>query len=172
MTINPEGLALRPETAHDADFLAILFRSTRDDLLQLSLPEEMLDHLMAMQFNAQQNSYRQHFPGAKFSVIEKSGEPIGHLVVDDGDAVIRLVFIALLPQERKHGYGRRLLRALQASAASAQKSLTLSVSTLNLEAKRLYLSLDFQISHAAGANLEMIWIPAENCKLFQQEFFM
>lgn len=155
-------LNLRPETAHDADFLALLFRSTREDLLQLPLPEAMLDNLIAMQFNAQQGSYREHYPDAQFSIVEKSREPIGQLIAHDGDAAIRLVFIALLPNERNQGHGRCLLQALQALATTAKKTLTLSVSTQNMGAKRLYLSLGFEVSHDAGTHLEMIWTPAEN----------
>lgn len=164
-------LNLRPETAQDVHFLAQLFRSTREDLLQLPLPEAMLSNLVEMQFNAQQSSYRQHFPDAEFSVIEKDGERIGRLITHDGDTAIRLVCIALLPQARNQGHGRYLLQTLQAAATFAGKPLALSVSTQNAAAERLYLSLGFQTSHDDGANLEMIWHAAANAQGVAPEFF-
>lgn len=154
-------LHIRPKTAQDTDFLARLYRSTREDLLQLGLPGAMLDNMMAMQFHAQQSGYRKQYPDAAYDIIEKSGEPAGCLITHRGDA-IRLVYIALLPHERNRGHGRRLIRALQAEAAGANKTLTLSVSAQNLQAQRLYASSGFQVESNDGVHLEMSWCAGSN----------
>lgn len=151
-------LRTRPEAPHDSDFLACLHRSTRDDLLRAGLPERVLEQVLAMQCRAQQSSYRQHFPNAEFSIIEQDGAAIGQLIVHRDNTDIRLVYIALLPRVQRRGYGRGLLRALQAEAALKCKPVTLSVSKQNIAAQRLYASLGWCATSQDDANLEMIWL--------------
>lgn len=157
MRFDDPFLNIRPETARDVDFLARLYRSTREDLLQSGLPEAMLDNLIAMQFHAQQSGYRKQYPYADHAIVEKDGEPMGCLITHRGDDAIRLVYVALLPHERNQGHGRRLIHALQTEAASANKPLTLAVSTQNTQAQRLYVSCGFQVVSDNGAYLQMIW---------------
>lgn len=155
MTI--EELCLRRETEEDASFLKALFRSTKADMLPLGLPPEMLDNLLEMQFHAQRSSYRNQYPASDNSIIEKKGETIGVMLKNVGASEIRLIHIALLPEERGKGYGRRLIKELQQEAALAEKPLTLSVDPRNDTARGLYLSLGFQVTQDDGANLEMVW---------------
>jgi ribosomal protein S18 acetylase RimI-like enzyme len=157
MPINHPDLHVRPEVPQDMDFLAQLYRSTRGDLLQLSLPEVMIDNLISMQFNAQRTAYRTQFPDGEFLIVEKNGEPIGYLVTHHGNETIRLVCIAFLPDERNRGYGRSLIQTLQNNAAGAAKTLALTVDPRNEQAKHLYLSLGFQVNSDDGANINMSW---------------
>ena len=157
MHIDDPLLNIRPETGLDMDFLAQLYRSTREDLLQTGLPESVLDSLIAMQFHAQHSGYRTRFPDADYDIIESAGTAIGSLIVNRGADTIRLVNIALLPQERRRGHGRRLILALQDEALTSNKMLTLSVSSQNLVAQRLYATLEFTAVSNDGAYLEMAW---------------
>lgn len=157
MPINDQLFNIRPETSQDKDFLARLYRSTREDLLQTGLPENMLNNLIAMQFNAQQASYRNRFPDADYAVIEKDGDAIGCMITHRGNEAIRLVYIALLPHERNQGHGRRLIQALQVEAADTNKVVALSVSTQNTQAQRLYAALEFTVVGNDGAYWEMLW---------------
>lgn len=157
MNIDNTDLNIRPQIEQDTVFLEKLNRSTRQDLLQLSLADALIDNLIQMQFHAQQTGYRMQFPDAEYRVIEKNGEAIGRLVTNKNDEAIRLIYIAFLPHERNRGYGRRLIQSLQAEASSINKPLSLSVDKQNMQAKHLYLSLGFQVKNDDGANLEMIW---------------
>jgi ribosomal protein S18 acetylase RimI-like enzyme len=157
MHINDPLLNIRPESAQDADFLARLYRSTRDDLSHIGLPEALLDNLLAMQFNAQQSGYRTRYPEADFAIIEKNGAAIGCLITHRGEGAQRLINIALLPEARNQGHGRRLILALQAEAARAKQPLALAVSTQNTRAQRLYAALGFGVAGSDGAYVEMIW---------------
>lgn len=150
-------LTLRPETEGDTDFVSQLYRSTRDDLLLLGLPEPMLASMLDMQFSAQQSSYRAQFPDADYVVVENMGRPIGRLICHRTESQIRLVFIALLPEMRGQGHGRHLIEALQAEAKTAGKTLSLSVGLHNTGAWRLYDRLGFQAVHDDGVDLEMGW---------------
>lgn len=158
MNINITDLNIRPEAEQDMAFVEKLYRSTREDLLQLGLPEAHIGNLISMQFHAQRTGYRMQFPDAEYSIIEKKGEAIGYLIINKNDESIRLVYIAFLPYERNKGYGRRLLQTLQSEAAIANKPLTLSVDPLNIPAKHLYFSSGFQVKNDDGSNLEMIWL--------------
>ncbi|MBY0579587.1 MAG: GNAT family N-acetyltransferase [Burkholderiales bacterium] len=155
MNNNVDILTLRSAALQDRPFLATLYRSTRDDLLQLGLPEAMAANLMQMQFESQQTGYRTQFPNADHDIVEKNGEPVGCLITHRGDGAIRLVYIAFLPHERNKGHGRRLIRALQNEAAGSNKILTLSVDPLNMRAKHLYLSAGFRVNGDDG--MEMVW---------------
>ena len=55
---------------------------------------------------------------ARFDVIEVDGAPAGRLYVDRRPGDLRIVDIALLPEFRGRGVGRRLLTDLQAQAAA------------------------------------------------------
>lgn len=158
MALNIIDLNIRPKIEQDNAFLERLHRTTRPDLLQLGLPDPLMENLMQMQFNAQQTSYHTQFPDAEYSIIETKGEAIGCLIVNTNDETIRLVYIALLPQARNQGYGRHVLNILQTEATNANKPLGLSVDAQNTPAKHLYLSSGFQVKNDDGANLEMIWI--------------
>jgi ribosomal protein S18 acetylase RimI-like enzyme len=153
---------LRPEAAEDGDFLAGLYRSTRDDLLHIGLPEPMLDNLMAMQFAAQRSGHRQQYPDGDFCIVETAGKPVGCLAVHRGTADIRLINIALHPEARGSGLGSLLIRALQEEAATSAKPLTLTVSPQNIGAQRLYAKLGFTAVSNNGAYLEMAWPAPEN----------
>jgi len=155
--MNNFSLTLRPETEQDVAFLKRLFRSTREDLLQLGLPEPMLENLMLMQFNAQQSSYHSQFPNAEFAIVEKNGKPIANLVIYRDHDAIRIVNIAVLAEQRGNGYGSSLIATLQDEAGAVNKPLTLSVSCMNLRAQQLYQSLGFRVISDDEANLEMIW---------------
>ncbi len=157
MQLDDPILNLRHECAEDEDFLATLYRSTRDDLSRLNLPRAMLDNLIGMQFRAQQAGHRSRFPGARHRILEKAGQPIGCMLVHHGVDAIRLVYLALLPHERRRGHGRRLIAALQSEAARANRALTLAVSPHNVAAQRLYLSCGFSMEASDGASLEMRW---------------
>lgn len=84
MNINNTDLNIRPEVEQDTAFVDRLYRSTREDLLQLGLAEALIDNLIRMQFHAQQTGYRMQFPNAEYSIVEKNGEAIGYLVIDKG----------------------------------------------------------------------------------------
>jgi len=125
--------------------------------LLLGLPDAMMNNLMQMQFNAQQSSYRSNFPAADYAIIEKDGTPIGYLVTHRGEKRNRVIYIAFLPHERNKGYGRGVIKTLQAEAALAEKGLALSVDPQNAIARHLYLSMGFQVGSDDGVVQNMIW---------------
>jgi ribosomal protein S18 acetylase RimI-like enzyme len=112
-----------------------------------------------MQFDAQDAWWREHYAQASFDVILVDGEPAGRLYVLRGESEIRIVDIALLPEQRGNGVGSSLLRDLLAEADAAGKSVTIHVERMN-PALRLYERLGFAVAEDKGVYLFLERPPA------------
>lgn len=139
---------MRPIAAEDREFLCRLYASTRAEELALTdWSDERKAAFLRQQFEAQHSHYQQHYAGASFDLVVVDGEPAGRLYVDRSPQrwpdEIRLVDIALLPEHRGRGLGRRLLGELIEEARSAGRRLTIHVEMLN-PALRLYERLGFR----------------------------
>ena len=154
------AVRLRPATLQDELFLRQLFATTRaDELAVMAWDENQKEAFITMQFNAQKQQYAMSYPRAQHSIILLNDIPIGRQMIDSGENEFTLVDIALLPSHRSAGIGTHLIEDLLAEAASAGKSVTLSVWHTN-PAKKLYQRMGF-----AGANddgdvyCQMRWKP-------------
>src|SRR5207244_12709415 len=93
-----------------------------------------------------------NYGDASFDVILVDGEPAGRLYVHRGPSEIRIVDVALLPEQRGSGGGTRLLGDLLAEADEASKSVTIHVERMN-PALRLYERLGFALAEDKGVYL-------------------
>ena len=136
-------LTLRPITADDHIFLWQVYASTRAaELAQVNWSPEQQQAFLDQQFNAQQAYYREHYPTARFQIIEQAGVPVGRLYIDEWPTEIRIMDIALLPEYRDHGIGTQLLSEILARAATLGLPVTIHVEMFN-PALRLYERLGF-----------------------------
>lgn len=149
------SVSLRPVTEADHDFLAAVYASTRaEELLATDWTDEQKAQFCLMQFAAQDAHYRQHYTTAEYSVIEADGIPAGRLYVDRWTKEIRIMDIALLPEQRGRGIGTRLLLELIEEATRAKKLLSIHVERMN-PALNLYRRLGFQMAEDKGVYLLM-----------------
>ena len=111
------------------------------------------------QFDAQDAWWREHYADASFDVILVEGEPAGRLYVHRGRSEIRIVDIALLPEQRGNGVGTRLLDELLAEGDADAKSVTIHVERMN-PALRLYERLGFSLAEDKGVYLFLERPPA------------
>jgi ribosomal protein S18 acetylase RimI-like enzyme len=107
---------------------------------------------LRMQFDAQDEWWREHYAQASFDMILVDGEPAGRFYMHRGDREMRIVDIALLPEHRGNGVGTSLLRDLIAEADAAGKSVTIHVERVN-PALRLYERLGFSLAEDKGVYL-------------------
>ena len=150
---------LRPARAEDRDFLLRVYASTREEELRLvDWDDAQKAAFVAMQFEAQDAYYREHYDPATFDVIEVEGEPAGRLYVARWEDEIRIIDIALLPEHRGRGIGTALLRALLDEAAEAGKRLSIHVE-LNNPARRAYERLGFAPVEERGVYVLMEAAP-------------
>ena len=105
------GVALRPVLAqHDEIFLRRLYREVREPELALTpWSEAQRQAFSDSQFTLQDRHYRAHYPGTQFWVVERAGEPIGRLYVDESqEGPVCLMEISLLLTHRGQGLGEGL----------------------------------------------------------------
>lgn len=156
----PTGLALRPITDADGDFLLGLYASTRaEELAQVAWAPGQLEAFVRMQFEAQDRDYRRHNPHGAFDVVELDGRPVGRLLVDRRPGDIRVVDVSLAPEVRGRGIGTRLLGDLVEEAASSGCIVSIHVEVHN-RAAQLYSRLGFTVVEDLGVYRRMEWRPA------------
>jgi GNAT superfamily N-acetyltransferase len=152
-------LTLRPIRDEDAPFLYRLYASTRiEEIALLDWDDAQKQSFLRMQFEAQHRDYLARFRGARFNIVERAGQPVGRLYVDDRPDEIRIIDIALLPEHRNAGLGTRLLGDLLDGARPHRKPVRIHVEKLN-PAQRLYERLGFVPVSDVGVYQLMEWCP-------------
>ncbi len=152
-----QSVGLRPATRDDDPFLARVYAGTRAaELATVSWTDEEKAAFVQMQFAAQAQYYREHYPDTSFDVILLHAEAVGRLYVARWTGEIRIVDIALLPAFCNRGIGTTLLRQLQAEARAAGKPLRIHVERFN-PALRLYERLGFRQIEDKGVYLFLEW---------------
>jgi ribosomal protein S18 acetylase RimI-like enzyme len=154
------AVELLPVAAGDREFLYRVYASTRaDELAVVPWDERQKEAFLRAQFDAQDRWYREQYPRASYEVIVVDGEPAGRLYLHRGEAEIRIVDVALLPEHRGNGFGTSLLRELLAEADAAGKRVTIHVERMN-PALRLYERLGFSVAEDKGVYLFLERRPA------------
>jgi GNAT superfamily N-acetyltransferase len=153
----PSSVSLRPAGPEDTPFLLQVYGSVRSgELAATDWTDSQKAAFVEMQFAAQSQYYREHYPDTSFDVIVLDGQPVGRLYVARWADEIRIVDIALLPVYCNRGLGTTLVRALQAEAAASRKPLRIHVERFN-PALRLYQRLGFNQIVDRGVYLFMEW---------------
>ena len=154
------NITLRPAEPDGEAFLRRVYASTRAaELAVVDWTEAQQDAFVRQQFAAQDASYREHYPGAVFQVIQDDGTPAGRLYVHRRPGEIRIMDIALLPEHRNAGLGTALLRELLAEGAAAGKRVSIHVERFN-PALRLYQRLGFREVADRGVYALLEWSPS------------
>ena len=160
LTLN-RSVTLRAATSDDDAFLARVYAGTRAaELAAVSWTEDQKAAFVQMQFAAQAQYYREHYPDTSFDVILLGTEAVGRLYVSRWTDELRIVDIALLPEFCNRGIGSALLRQLQAEARAVRKPLRIHVERFN-PALRLYERLGFRQIEDKGVYLFLEWRPDE-----------
>lgn len=156
---SPPTVAFRPVEDVDRPFLARLYASTRqEELAPVPWSAAEKEAFLAMQFDAQDRFYAEHFGDGDFRVVLVDGEPAGRLYLDPRPDEIRVVDIALLPAFRRRGIGRGLMRQVMSTAAASGRCVRIHVERNN-PALRLYRRLGFREVDDQGVYLLMEWSP-------------
>lgn len=156
------SLTLRPIHDEDLAFLQALYASTRiEELKPLDWSADHKHAFLAQQFRAQHEHYRANFGGGEFLLIERRKEPVGRIYLEQRPDEIRLIDIALLPEQRGQGLGTGMMDRLLAAARRLGLPVRLHVESFN-RAYRLYERLGFRWKEDRGVYQFMEWRPASN----------
>jgi ribosomal protein S18 acetylase RimI-like enzyme len=155
----PIGISLRHATVNDQPFLAMLYRSARPELQFIDGGPELVETVIAQQFNAQVQGAGETYPNAMHFIIEKTQHSVGALIVDFGPNEVRVIYVAFLPIVRGFGYGKAILQGVQQAAASSNCPVAVVVWHNNPGAKRIYLELGFKVEESQLLADRLVWYP-------------
>jgi ribosomal protein S18 acetylase RimI-like enzyme len=155
-----DGIGMRPARPSDEPFLQRLYQSSRADLQWIDGEAELIDTVVANQYQVQQAGVGAHYPNAMHLIIEKAGSTIGAVTVDFGHNEVRLIYLALIPAVRGRGYGKIVLRGVQRAAQQVASPVAVVVWRNNVEARRLYLELGFRVEETQPVADRLVWYPS------------
>jgi RimJ/RimL family protein N-acetyltransferase len=162
LLLSDTSLLLRVINEKDEQLLCDIYSSTREaEMQRVTWSKEQKEAFLFQQFTAQHVYYQQNYIGAFFWVIERKGQPVGRLYVDENfvDGSIRIIDITLLPAFRNKGFGQSILADILAYARTKQKPVTIHVESFN-PAMKLYERLGFTLKDKKnGVYYLMEWKP-------------
>ena len=139
--------------------MRLLYGATREEeMKQFPFTDLQKRQFLDQQFGAQYQHYELHYPTCERNIIEKDGQPIGRLWIDEWSDQIRLVDIALMPDWRASGIGTTLVSEVLERGRKAGKAVTIHVEAYN-PALRLYQRLGFVKVDTNGVYYLMKWTP-------------
>lgn len=156
----PAGLALRPARVDDRAFMERLFRSTREHFYSIAAPGQPIDALIAQQYRLQQAAYARQWPAARAWIIQRPGEAIGQITLNESETALHIIDFVIEPGMRGKGCGTSVLNAVLARAGEKRVPVKLSVDRQNPAAGRLYSRLGFQVTATSDTHQSMVWTPA------------
>ena len=155
----PIGISLRPATSADQAFLETLYRSARPDMQFIDGGPDIVETVLAQQYEAQIQGAGESYPNAMHFIVEKTQHSVGALVVDFGHNEVRVIYVAFIPAARGFGYGKAILQGVQHAAASTRCPVAVVVWHNNPGAKRIYQELGFQVEESQLLADRMVWYP-------------
>ncbi|TJZ79162.1 GNAT family N-acetyltransferase [Chitiniphilus eburneus] len=154
-----DGLTIRPARPSDEPFLAALYRSARPDLQLIDADPELIESVVAQQYQTLQTGAGTAYPNAMHYVIEKTAANIGALVVDFGPNEVRVIYLAFIPSARGLGFGRTVLQGVQQAARQVHCPVAAVVWRSNPRARQHYIALGFQVEEAGDTAERLVWYP-------------
>jgi ribosomal protein S18 acetylase RimI-like enzyme len=151
------SITLRPAGPGDEEFLIEVYASSREyEMSLVPWPGEQKVAFLTMQFAAQQQHYKSHYPDAKHDIILSDGSPVGRVYVAVKDEGIRILDITLLTRFRGKGIGTPLIEGLMNEARVAGKPLSIYVESFNRSIS-LFERLGFNRIKEDGVNVLLEW---------------
>ena len=147
-------LSLRPATDADEALLLHVYTSAREEAPDLvrrhpDSRRQIIEH----EFHGRQSCYPLDFPGVEFFIVQRNGQAVGRLYLQDTAECLFVVDLILLPEWRGKGYGSALLKSIGAEAAGTGRPVRLHVEKQNAQARRLYDRLGFRQIKDIGQHL-------------------
>lgn len=164
----PVAVQLRPVEPGDEPVLVRIYAGSRAEELTLApWGERGKRAFVEMQLAAQTQHYRAHYPAAQHQIICADGEPIGRLYLDKRPSEVRILDIAVLPENRNAGIGTLVVTNILEEAGSARLPVTVYVETYN-SAMRFFENLGFQKTTQDELKVLMRWDPENQEQVVQR----
>ncbi|MGE5503333.1 MAG: GNAT family N-acetyltransferase [Actinomycetota bacterium] len=155
----PGGAALRFSRPSDQDFLLKLFMAARPWFDWTTLPADGIRALYEDQMRLTRMGAGAAYPEHLDFIVERTGQDIGHLVIDLGYSDWHINFLELHPEARGKGIGRDIVQGLQAAAAGVKLPLTVSTPDFLAGAVQFYARLGFGLIFYQQPMVHLGWCP-------------
>jgi GNAT superfamily N-acetyltransferase len=159
---NPPGdVRLRPAEPQDEPFLLRVYAAARaQELAPVPWDDAQKQAFLEMQFSAQQQHYRTHYPAAEHLVICSGDKPVGRLYLNRGPVEFRILDIAILPENRNAGVGTLVISQILSEALRAGLPVTVYVESFN-PSLHFFEQLGFRRKKQDDFNWLMQWHPED-----------
>jgi ribosomal protein S18 acetylase RimI-like enzyme len=153
-------VTIRKSTPDDEALLFHLFAENKaHEFALLGMGEEQLRFMLTMQYRARCGGYATDYPNASQQIVEENGKSVGHVLLAEDAASLRIVDIAIAGAHRGRGLGTAALQSLCEGAAATGREVRLQVIPQS-PASRLYRRLGFIIVSGDATGEEMVWRSA------------
>ncbi len=148
LELTDHTISLRTINKKDNKTLLRIYASTRLEELKLATnwSKELKQKFLEFQFNAQHTYYHEIYTGAHFWIIEKNGQAIGRLYLDENfeNKTVRIIDITLLREWRGQGLGNQIIMDIIHFAGKLNRSVSIHVESFN-PAMELYKKIGFEL---------------------------
>lgn len=151
------GLSAKAANANDNPFMAQLFYSTKPFFYELGLPREVVDTMLAQQYQLQQASYREQYPNANTYILFYHQQAVGKVMLDTSEYRVHIIDLIVINSMRGQGFGSAILAFIKQEAAIRNLPVGLSVEKENARAKKLYLQHGFKLESCSDTHELMLW---------------
>lgn len=127
-------------------------------MAQVPWSDAQKEAFLMMQFQAQSSHYQEYYPNSDHKIILLDDQAIGRLYLAYEDDRIEILDIALLPQHRGSGIGKRIIGELTHQAETAGLPLCIYVETFN-PSVGIFERLGFSQKETDGVNIRFEWRP-------------
>jgi GNAT superfamily N-acetyltransferase len=150
---------LRAAGAEDRPLLLRVYAATRSQEMDLvPWDDAQKQAFIRMQFDAQHRHYTSHYPGARFEVILLDGEPVGRLYLAQLETELRIMDVAVLPENRRAGIGSLVVGDVLKEAHAAGIAVTMSIETYN-PSLPLFERMGFHATKVDPLTALIVWKP-------------
>lgn len=155
----PHGtLTMRCETAADTAFLFALFAAGKAaEMTLMPMDAAGKQFLLDMQFRSMMATYHQHYPNARFEIIELNGRPIGRLVTHVQPDCVYYVDIAVVPERQRAGLATAVMTAMLEEPRRLGLPARVKVLSGNAASLRLWQGLGLTPHAEVPPFIELEW---------------
>jgi N-acetylglutamate synthase-like GNAT family acetyltransferase len=159
-----KSIQLRHVEPQDEPFLVRVYAGERaEELALVPWDDRQKQTFVEMQYAAQLQHYRAHYPAAQQHVICADNKPVGRLYLDRGPAEFRILDLAILPENRNTGIGTFVLKNILNEACGSRLPVTVYVETFN-PSLQFFEQMGFRRITQDEFKVLMRWDPEEQEK--------
>ena len=140
----PASSILTPVSSSDEPFLVELYASTRaEEMALVPWDGEQKRLFLQMQFEAQNQYYRERYPNASFDLIKRDDCPVGRLYLAELADEIRIIDLTFLPAHFDPQVFEALIKEILQKAERIGKSVRIYLENYNPQTE-IFVRLGFR----------------------------